>query len=103
MAALQQFLHFGGHSLHIRRITHLHIQRVNSFHGNEILLHRDRNQHGLIVEFRLPERIHLLAEGADHGELKTANLDGSADGGRLASEKFERQLLRKQRNLLHAN
>ncbi len=98
--AFQNLLHLQRNGLHIVGRTHLDIERIDAFHANEILLHRDRNQHGFGIQFGLSETVALFFESADYGELQAVNFDGLPDGALLASEQTQRQFVGQERDVL---
>ncbi len=100
MPALENLSHLFRYRFHILRLPHLHVQRIDALHADEVLLHRDRNQDGFGIQFRLAEALDLFLERADHGELQIVNLDLLAYGRVLAAIQPLRQLVRQQRNLL---
>ena len=94
MPRLQHALDGRGRRDHILRSGHGKIDLIHRCRRHEEAADRVRNQHGVFLNFRLPEGVHAFLEHAHDRERKTAaQLDDLADRTGARTVEFLRQLL----------
>src|SRR5579864_4463871 len=76
---LDYFANLIGYRNHQRRIGGREVKLPDGWRVGKIAAYAVRNHHGVIGDFRLPERIHALPERPYNGEGKSAQLDHFTD------------------------
>src|ERR1022692_2837629 len=100
VAGLEDLLHAQRHALHLFGGTRAHIERVDALGGREVALHGDRDDEGIALDFGLAVGLHLLAEGANYGELQVMQPDDLVERGGAAAEHILRQVIGEERHFL---
>src|ERR1039458_4043157 len=100
VAGFEDLLHAPCHALHLFGGTRAHVERVDALGGREVALHGDGDDEGIAVDFGLAVGLHLLAEGANHGELQVVQANDLVERGGAAAEHILRQVIGEERHFL---
>src|ERR1019366_3058452 len=100
VTGLEDLLYAPRHAVHLFGGTRAHVERIDALGGCEVALHGDRDDEGIALDLGLPVGLHLLAEGANHGELQVVQVNDLVERGGAAAEHILRQVIGQERHLL---